>query len=220
MGYKLRGNQRRKQVQPGTGIGCHRGAVPLSEIKAALAEEAVCEQRERKLNMVMTVLVTIAMNLYVRISIGEVLHKIAKGLRYIWPDPDYPVAQANAFSYRRYQPGPRPLANLFHRVCRPLATPDTPGAFLCGLRLMAIDGTVEDVPDTAENVAAFGRHPGDRGDSAFPQVQAVYLAECGTHAIVDAGFWPCRTSERVGGLACCAGGAGYARHVGPWFPRF
>jgi len=48
-------------------------AVPLSEIKAALAEEAVCEQRERKLNMVMTVLVTIAMNLYARISIGAVL---------------------------------------------------------------------------------------------------------------------------------------------------
>jgi hypothetical protein len=28
----------------------------------------------------------------------------------------------------------------------------------------------------------------------------VYLAECGTHAIVDAGCWPCHTSERVGGL--------------------
>jgi hypothetical protein len=28
----------------------------------------------------------------------------------------------------------------------------------------------------------------------------VYLAECGTHAIVDAGFWPCHVSERVGGL--------------------
>jgi hypothetical protein len=26
------------------------------------------------------------------------------------------------------------------------------------------------------------------------------LAECGTHAIVDAGFWPCHTSERVGGF--------------------
>ena len=41
-------------------------AVPLSEIKAALAAEAVCAQRERKLNMVMTVLVTTAMNLYTR----------------------------------------------------------------------------------------------------------------------------------------------------------
>jgi Insertion element 4 transposase N-terminal len=97
--------------------------VPLSEIKAALTTEAVCAQRERKLNMVMPVLVTIAMNFYVRISLGAVLHKIAQGLRYIWPDPEYPVAQSGAFSYRRYQVGLRPLAKLFHRVCRPMATP-------------------------------------------------------------------------------------------------
>jgi hypothetical protein len=65
---------------------------------------------------------------------------------------------------------------------------------------MALDGSTENVADTPENAAAFGRHHADRGDSAFPQVKAVYLAECGTHAIVDAGFWPCQTSERVGGL--------------------
>jgi hypothetical protein len=33
----------------------------------------------------------------------------------------------------------------------------------------------------------------------------VYLAECGTHAIVDAGFWPCHTSERVGGYRLLRG---------------
>jgi hypothetical protein len=31
-------------------------------------------------------------------------------------------------------------------------------------------------------------------------MQAVYLSECGTHVICDAGFWPCHTGERVGGL--------------------
>jgi hypothetical protein len=65
---------------------------------------------------------------------------------------------------------------------------------------MAIDGTTEDAADTPENVAVFGRHRSDRGQSAFPQVQGVYLVECGSHAIVDAGFWPCHTSERVGGF--------------------
>jgi hypothetical protein len=198
MGYKLREIAAESKFSQELTLDAIAQAVPLSAITAALAEEAVCAPRERKLNMMTTVLVTIAMSLYARISMGEVLKKVAKGLRYIWPDPEYPVAKANAFSYRRYQLGPRPLVNLFHRVCRPMTTPATPGAFLYGLRLMAIDGTVEDVPDTPANVAAFGRHPGDRGDSAFPQVQAVYLAECGAHAIVDAGFWPCRTSERVG----------------------
>ncbi len=175
-------------------------AVPVAAVKAVLAETGACEQRERKLNMLATVLLTIAMNIYSRASIGEVMHKMAQGLRYIWPDPDYSVPNASAISQRRYQLGARPLVALFHRVCQPLATPETAGAFLFGLRMMAIDGSTENIADTPENVAAFGRFHADRGDSAFPQVKAVYLAECGTHAIVDAGFWPCHTSERVGGF--------------------
>jgi hypothetical protein len=92
------------------------------------------------------------------------------------------------------------MVALFHEVCQPLAEAEAPGAFLFGLRLMALDGTSEDVPDTPANVAAFGRHQSDRGPSAFPQVKGVYLVECGTHAIIDAGFWPGQTSERVGGF--------------------
>src|SRR5215210_3923488 len=65
---------------------------------------------------------------------------------------------------------------------------------------MALDGTTEDVPDTPANAAMFGRHSTARGPSAFPQLQGVYLVECGTHCVVDAGFWPCHTSERVGGF--------------------
>jgi hypothetical protein len=65
---------------------------------------------------------------------------------------------------------------------------------------MALDGTTEDVPDTPANAAMFGRHASARGASAFPQLQGVYLVECGTHCVVDAGFWPCHTSERVGGF--------------------
>jgi hypothetical protein len=64
---------------------------------------------------------------------------------------------------------------------------------------MAIDGTVEDVPAPPENAAVLGRHPSERGQGAFPQVQSVYLAAGGPHAIIDAGFWPGHPSERVGG---------------------
>jgi hypothetical protein len=175
-------------------------AVPMSEIKAVLQEERAEETRERKLNMVVVVLLVISMNIYTHLSIGHVMKKMAQGLRFVWCDPDYRLAKDSAITYRRYQLGARPLVALFRRVCRLMATPETPGAFLFGLRLMAIDGTTEDVPDTPENVAVFGRHHSDRGQSAFPQVQGVYLVECGSHAIVDAGFWPCHTSERVGGF--------------------
>jgi hypothetical protein len=172
----------------------------VAQIKAVLASEGRIEQRERKLNMVVTVLLLIVMHFYSNVSQGAAMRKASKGLRYVWPDPEYAVAGASALSYRRYQLGARPLVALFHQVCQPLATEATAGAFLFGLRLMAIDGTVEDVADTPANVAVFGRHPGARGDSAFPQVQGVYLVECGTHAVVDAGFWPCQISERHGGF--------------------
>ena len=200
MGYRLRQLDAESKFSSELRLEAIGRAVPMAEIKAALQATGIQEARERKLNMVTVMLLTIAMNIYSRLSIGEVMRKMARGLRFVWPNPDFSLPKDSALSYRRYQLGARPLANLFHRVCRPMATPQTPGAFLLGLRLMAIDGTVEDVPDTAANVAAFGRHHGDRGDSAFPQIQGVYLVECGTHAIVDAGFWPCHTSERVGGF--------------------
>jgi hypothetical protein len=89
---------------------------------------------------------------------------------------------------------------VFKQCCHPIATKETIGAFLFGLRLMALDSTIEDVPDTPANARAFGRFSAPRGASAFPQVRCVYLVECGSHAIVDAGIWPCHTSEHVGGF--------------------
>lgn len=80
--------------------------------------------------------------------------------------------------------------------CKPLAQPQTPGAFAFGLRLMAIDGTYEDVADTKANATYFGRRCSGETQSPFPQVHCVYLAEVGTHAIVDAMLAPCTTSEQ------------------------
>lgn len=34
----------------------------------------------------------------------------------------------------------------------------------------------------------------------FPNSRGGYLVECGTHCVVDAGFWPYHISERVGGF--------------------
>jgi len=175
-------------------------AIPRAEIEAALTRENAWHERERKLSMVAVVLIVIAMNLYRHLSMGHVIRKVAQGLRFIWPDSDYAVAKAPALSYRRYQLGARPMGQIFQQVARPMATRQTQGAFLFGLRLMALDGTKEDLPDTPENTAVFGRPETGRGRCAFPQVRCVYLAECGTHAIVDAGFWPINESERTGGF--------------------
>src|SRR3990170_2348184 len=167
MGYRLREVETERKFSRELTLQAIERAVPLEEIAAVLQAENAQEMRERKLNMVVVVLLAIAMNLYVDLSLKHVLIKIAQGLRFIWPGADISLPKDSAISYRRYQLGARPLSALFHRVCRPLATPQTPGAYLFGLRLMAIDGTQEDVPDTPENAAALSpKATADRGDSA------------------------------------------------------
>ena len=199
MGYRIREIEAESNFCQELGIDMIERVLPTTDIAEALTAEGLETQRVRKLDLSLTVLVIVCLNIYPYLSIGHVMQKLARGLRFIWPDADYEVPKDSALSYRRYQLGAAVMARLFHHICRPIATPETQGAFRFGLRMMAIDGTVESLPDTAANAAFFGRHHSDRGEAAWPQVQCVYLAECGTHAIVDAGFWPIHTSERVGG---------------------
>ena len=199
MGYRIREIDAESNFCQELRIEMIERILPATAIAQALAAEGIKTQRVRKLDLLLTVLVIVSMNIYPYLSIGHVLQKLARGLRFIWPDADYNIPVDSALSYRRYQLGASVMAHLFRHICRPIATPETKGAFCFGLRTMAIDGTTESLPDTAANAAVFGRHHTDRGEAAFPQVQCVYLAECGTHAIVDAGFWPIHTSERVGG---------------------
>ncbi len=200
MGFSIRQvNAERKFCQELT-VDALQAVIPAQTIDAVLTEHTAHAPRERKFTMTVVVWILIAMNLYTALAIVHVIWKVAQGLRFLWPDPDYVLPGDTAFADRRYHLGARPIVALFHTICRPIATLQTPGAFLFGLRLMAIDGTIEDVPDTPANTRAFGRFQAARGQSAFPQIQGVYLIECGTHAIIDAGFWPYNTSERVGGF--------------------
>jgi hypothetical protein len=88
------------------------------------------------------------------------------------------------------------MALLFDRVAQPLAGQDVPGCWLAGRRLVAIDGTCLDLPDTVANDEFFGRPGVTKGErSAFPQARVVALAECGTHAMFEAEIGPYTTSE-------------------------
>ena len=81
----------------------------------------------------------------------------------------------------RQRLGLEPLRVLYRRVVHPLGTSQTPSAYYRPLRLLGIDGTLMDVPDSEANATAFGRPTGGRGDGAFPQVRKVSLVELGTH---------------------------------------
>ena len=111
------------------------------------------------------------------------------------------VPSKSSISEARQRVGPQVMSQLFSFIARPLATAQTPGAFLGGLRVMSLDGTVFDIPDTDANARVFG-YPGSRAGtrSAFPKARLVILVESGTHLITDALMCPYRIGERVRAL--------------------
>ncbi len=152
--------------------------LPPATMAAALAECGATTVLSRKLPALVTLVFWIATHLYAADDRAHVVRRLVAGLRWCWPAPTGLHASTGALCQSRYRLGTRLLARLFRRVCRPLATATTPGAFLFGLRLLALDGTTLDLADTPANVRVFGRQPGPRGTSAWPRVQVVALSEC------------------------------------------
>jgi hypothetical protein len=115
-----------------------------------------------------------------------------------WDDPQASVT-TGGITQARQRLGHEPVRETFTQVAVPVATEDTPGAFLGAWRKMSMDGLEWDVPDTEANAAAFG-YPGSGKDSApaaFPKARAVTISECASHAPVLAVIGPC-TSKGSG----------------------
>src|SRR5947209_9952584 len=134
------------------------------------------------------------------------IRSVYQHARRLHPGETIPTRSALCQARRRL--GIAPIRGLFQRVVRPLPDDQMPGATFGGLRLVAIDSTKLDVPDTPANEAAFGRPRGGRGDGAFPQVHKVSLVELGSRAELAFIVKPCRRNEAV--IAW-----GFRRHVGP-----
>jgi hypothetical protein len=122
--------------------------------------------------------------LWVVLAMGILTHlplrQVFKAARRLRPGEATPHRSSLCLARRRL--GIAPVRHLFEHTVRLLATPQTPGAFYKGLRLMALDGTTYLVPDSDANVRAFGRPHGGRGEGAFPQIRKLSLVEVGTHA--------------------------------------
>jgi hypothetical protein len=167
--------------------------IPPDVLAAVVSRHRPAGSRQRKLPGPLVLLLVIAMFLYPATELSTVLAILLLARR-VTQGGDQPAGKSS-ISRARYRWGPRPLAALLRQVCQPLATASTPGAFLFGLRTVAFDASYEDVADTPENDRVFGRYRSQYGPSAYPQLMGMYLVECGTHAILDAGPWPCHTSE-------------------------
>lgn len=170
---------------------------PREVVAELLSQCHAWEERERKLSQLLIVYYVIALSLFRQFNVTEVFAHLCRGWHWFWPDESRSLPTGGALTARRKTLGVIVMRLLFRRCCRPLATTATKGAFALGLRLMAIDGTLDEVPDTPENVQHFGRLTSGPSQSAYPQVRCLFLLEIGTHAIIDAIAARCLASEQA-----------------------
>ncbi len=180
-------------------IGVLMGVFDPEVVDAVIAGCGRTEQRRRALPARSMAYFAMGMALHSEGSYEDVLALISDGVA--WADRTEVTAKLAtkaAISHARERLGPEPMKALFERVAKPLGQKATPGCWLAGRRLVAIDGTCLDLADSVANDELFGRPGVTKGErSAFPQARVVALAECGTHAIFEAVVGAYTTSEAV-----------------------
>ena len=103
----------------------------------------------------------------------------------------------SSLSRGRGKLGPAPVRFLFEQVTGPIGDDGAPGVSCCGHRVVSIDGSTSDVPDSAANDEHFGRPSNQTRDGAFPQVRWLAAAESGTGSLLGASLGPYRDSEQA-----------------------
>ena len=134
---------------------------PPSLVDEVVAATGRREQRSRALPARVMAYFAVGMALHAEGSYEDVLSQVTDGLNWGSGFSGVPVAAArrpgkSAIFAGRVRLGHEPLRALFERVARPLAGASTPGAWLAGRRLMAVDGFCLDLPDTSANEDGFG----------------------------------------------------------------
>ena len=179
-------------------VGVLTSTFPPGLIDEVLGATGRVEKRHRLLPARVVVYFVLGMCLWADEGYEEVARLLVGGLSKMarWRK-SWRVPTTGALTQARARLGSEPMRLLFQRVAKLVSVEGSAGSWWRGLRLVAIDGTVFDVPDTAENAAHFGRPASGRGEKTgtFSQARVVALAECGTHAIIACEIGPCTTGE-------------------------
>jgi Insertion element 4 transposase N-terminal/Transposase DDE domain len=186
-------------------LGALTHTFPPDLVDRVVQETGRAEQRRRLLPARVVVYFVLALALYSHAAYEEVMRCLVEGLgwaqharrgRRSWPW--WHVPGASALAEARERLGAEPLKVLFAKAARPLATAATRGAWYRHWRVMVMDGTCLDVPDSPAN-QVLGRSKSGRGEGvgAFPKVRVVGLVEAGTHAIIDAVQGPYSSGEQT-----------------------
>jgi hypothetical protein len=124
-------------------IGVLTRVFPPELVDRVVAETGRTEQRRRLLPARVVVYYVLGLGLYSSASYEEVMRMLVDGLAWQsgWQRRWSVPSKAALFQARR-RLGSEPLRELFGRVARPLAEPETMGAFYRDWRLVSIDGTL------------------------------------------------------------------------------
>ena len=179
-------------------IGVLATAFPSDLVDAVIDETGARERRYRALPARFMVYYVLALAMFAPKGYVEVMCLLTRGLSWLRDEaPTARTATVPAIAKARSRLGEAPLALLFSRVAGPLAPAGTSGAFWRGFRLVAVDEIAFELPDTAENTAAFGRapaigqarqagHAGQAGRDGAPEARLVALGESRTGALLGA----------------------------------
>jgi len=172
-------------------LGVLAAFVPRDAVDDAIAAAGKQARRsDGKLPPHVMVYLVMALALFADDDYEEVAARLTETLASwgCWDD-SWSVPGSGGITQARQRLGHEPMKELFSQVAAPVAEELTAGAFLGPWRLMAIDGSGWDAPDTAENAAAFGfagAGADEQDRPAYPKVRVVTVSECASHAVADA----------------------------------
>lgn len=171
--------------------------IPGDKVRQVLKKTGKTSLRERELPAHVVVYYVVALALYMNSSYREVLRCVLEGYQWLHgPSASVKVTGSSGISQARTRLGSEPLRQLHDELVRPIAVEATKGAWYRAWLLVSLDGSTLDVADERENASEFGRPGTSRGgESAFPQIRFVSLAETGTHVLFGTQMAGCATSE-------------------------
>lgn len=156
---------------------------PHQKILNILQKQQLASKRVRGLPNDALIYYVISMGIFMTQATQEVLKSLAEGIKLLNPENPLVVVGAAAIARARKRLGLAPLKALWEETSELIGKIGQKGCFYNGLRLMALDGSILDVPDSPKNEAYFGKQNSSRGKMAFPQLRFVALCECGPHSI-------------------------------------
>jgi hypothetical protein len=162
--------------------------IPRADIEGVLQRTGKDRAHCRRLPAWFVVWFVIALGLFCRDCYRQVF-------RWLQPYRKAGTPGRTTLCEARKRLGVAPMRLLAERAIRLQGTPNTPGAFYRGMRTMALDGFVLDLPDTPANERAFGRPGSGRAPGAFPQARVLSLCETGSHVLWRSLIKPCSRGE-------------------------